>query len=93
MIVKSLDHSMQITKDDNVQEKFNELMSAFLSKLPSRINAIPCTIHLDIEKGDDWWNFVANIESAYRMKHIGEPLELHPQLLQIIQKSLSNERL
>jgi len=64
----SKDHSMGITKDDNVQEKFNKLMGEFLKEIPARIDSIPCTIILDVENGDDWWNFVAHIESVQLLR-------------------------
>ena len=69
MKVKSRDLSMEITKDSNVQERFNKLMAEFLSELPARINSIPVTIQLSVETGNDWWNFVAIIASAQHRVH------------------------
>lgn len=64
MKVISKDHSMDITQDEDIQNKFNKLMADFLRELPPRIEHIPTIIHLSVEKGNDGWNFVANIESA-----------------------------
>lgn len=63
MKIKSLDMATKISIGSDAEKEFRKLLSEFLAELSSRIDAIPTTIHLSIEQGDDWWNFVADIKT------------------------------
>lgn len=63
MKVKSLDMATKISIGSDVEKEFEKLLSEFLAELSPRIDTIPVTIHISVESGYDWWNFVADIKT------------------------------